>query len=275
MSSVKGNSGHLEAASGVASLIKTLLMIKYNTIPMQASFNSLNPAILPLEPDRPVIPTSSQKWNARSRVACINNYGASGSNATMIVCPPTPETLNSSYSQHRFTENRSLHKSPIFISANSAASLTANCVALQAQITKLSAEYESKGLLANLAQELATKQNRALPHVLATTAAALSELDDKFGAVANEPSAQMLQMSRKAKPVVLVFSGQVNDAVDLNQNLYEHPIIFRSYLDQCDTILRSFGLIGLYPEIFQTTPVSDIVALQSMIFSLQYSCSKA
>lgn len=272
MSSVKGNIGHLEAASGVASLIKTLLMIKYNTIPRQASFESLNPAIPPLEPDRLVIPSITHKWTARSKVACINNYGASGSNATMIVCPP-PSPIN--YSPHRITENTSFEKYPIFISANSVASLTANCVALQSQLARLSADCESRGLLANLAYNLAKKQNRALPHALATTAATLSELDDQFSAIAKGTSAKVLQIPPNAKPVVLVFGGQVNDAVGLSQDLYERSILFRSYLDQCDTILRSFGLKGLYPEIFQTTPVSDIVALQSMVFSVQYSSSKA
>lgn len=272
MSSVKGNIGHLEAASGVASLIKTLLMIKHNTIPMQASFDTLNPSIPPLEPDRLVIPNSTRKWNARSKVACINNYGASGSNASMIVCPPPSIT---SYSPHRFAENSSLEKYPVFISASSAASLTANCVALRAHSAKLSAECESRGLLANLTQNLATKQNRDLPHALVTTAATLSEFDDQLRAVAEASSTQVLQIPPKAKPVVLVFGGQVNDAVGLSQDLHERSILLRSYLDRCDTILRSFGLKGLYPEIFQTTPVSDIVALQSMVFSLQYSCSKA
>lgn len=69
VSSVKGNTGHLEAASGIASLIKTLLMIKHNTIPVQASFNSLNPAIPALEPDHLAIPTRTQPWDAKLKVA--------------------------------------------------------------------------------------------------------------------------------------------------------------------------------------------------------------
>ena len=239
---------------------------------MQASFESLNPAISPLEPDRLVIPNITHKWTARSKVACINNYGASGSNATMIVCPP-PFPIH--YSPHRITENVSLERYPIFVSANSVASLSANCVALQLQLARLSQDCESRGLLANFAHNLATKQNRALPHALATTAATLSELDNRFCAVTNGTFAQVLQIPPTTKPVVLVFGGQVNDAVGLSQDLYERSILFRSYLDQCDIILRSFGLKGLYPEIFQTTPVSDIDALQSIVFSVQYASSKA
>ena len=272
MSSVKGNIGHLEAASGVASLIKTLLMIKHNTIPVQASFNSLNPAIPALEPDHLAIPTRTQPWDAKLKVACINNYGASGSNATMIVCEPPPELCSR---QGQLAEIGWLPKYPVFISANSGLSLMANCAAIQAQCTKLSNEYESRELLASLAYNLSVKQNRSLQYVFATSAASIPELDGELIAASNGTSSQVSQTEQKAKPVILVFGGQVNNAVGLSKELYDNSLLLRSYLDQCDVILRSFGLKGLFPEIFQTSPVSDIVGLQSMVFSLQYSCSKA
>ena len=269
---MKGNIGHLEAASGVASLIKTLLMIKYGTIPVQASFDTLNPSIPPLEPDRVVIPVSTQKWNADFKAACINNYGASGSNATMIVCEPPAELL-----KHRsqVTELSWLPKYPIYISANSDTSLAAYCSALRAKALQMPPEIDSKEILASMAYNLAIKQNRALPKALTFAASSLSELNAQLLAGSTEGGAQELDVPAKAKPVVLMFGGQVNDAVGLSKDLYDNSLLLRQYLDQCDVILRSFGLSGLYPEIFQTTPVSDIVALQSMVFSLQYSCSKA
>src|SRR5204862_5251692 len=42
VSSVKGNIGHLEGASGVAALIKAILQIEYRTACVQASFKHLN-----------------------------------------------------------------------------------------------------------------------------------------------------------------------------------------------------------------------------------------
>ena len=269
---MKGNIGHLEAASGVASLIKTLLMIKYGTIPVQASFNTLNPSIPPLEPDRVAIPVTTQKWTADFKAACINNYGASGSNATMIICePPADHTKNRS----QITELAWLPKYPIYISANSSTSLAAYCSALRMKALQMPPEIESKEILASMAYNLAVKQNRALPKTLTFAASSLSEFNAQLLAESTEGSAQELDVPAKAKPVVLVFGGQVNDAVGLSKDLYDNSLLLRQYLDQCNVILCSFGLSGLYPEIFQTTPVSDIVALQSMVFSLQYSCSKA
>ncbi|KIW97599.1 uncharacterized protein Z519_01183 [Cladophialophora bantiana CBS 173.52] len=63
VSSLKGNIGHLEGASGVASLIKVCLMMRHGQIPIQANFRKLNPKITPLEVDHVEIPTKTQKWS--------------------------------------------------------------------------------------------------------------------------------------------------------------------------------------------------------------------
>lgn len=54
--SIEGNVGHCEAASGVASLIKTVLMIENKTIPPLANHESLNPKIPALETSKMTIP---------------------------------------------------------------------------------------------------------------------------------------------------------------------------------------------------------------------------
>ncbi|KAE8413126.1 thiolase-like protein [Aspergillus pseudocaelatus] len=87
---VKPNVGHLEPASGVVSLIKVLLMMKYGKIPGQAQFQTLNPSIPALEPDLMTIPTSLRDWCDDSRLAVVNNFGASGNNAAAVVAPPPP-----------------------------------------------------------------------------------------------------------------------------------------------------------------------------------------
>ena len=85
LSSVKGQVGHTEFASGVVSLLKILLMINKGSIPPQASFTSINPALKAIPEDRIEIPTRLKPWTVGFRAALINNYGASGSNASMVV----------------------------------------------------------------------------------------------------------------------------------------------------------------------------------------------
>ncbi len=265
VTSVKGNIGHLEGASGAASLIKTLLMMQHKTIPVQANFSKLNPKIPALEPDRMAIPVATQNWDADFQVACINNYGAAGSNAAMIVC--SGPSTSSAYS---LQEKQAISKCPIFISANSPASLSAYCGALQKQCVQLSTD----SLLADLAFNLADKQNRTFSHVFTSTAASLGELREQLSAGTSGSSNFQLQIDASPKAVVLVFGGQVSNTVGLSKDIYDGSALLQSHLDRCDSILHSLGLGGLYPDIFQTSPVEDVVQLHSMLFSLQYSCAQ-
>jgi acyl carrier protein len=49
LSSVKPHIGHLDAASGIASLIKTVLFLYNKTIPHTLNFEEINPLILPYQ----------------------------------------------------------------------------------------------------------------------------------------------------------------------------------------------------------------------------------
>ena len=71
--SVKGHIGHTECTSGVAALIKILLMMHAGKIPPQASFTKLNPALHATAMDRMEISTTLKDWNSDFRAALINN----------------------------------------------------------------------------------------------------------------------------------------------------------------------------------------------------------
>ena len=83
--SVKANIGHLENASGMASLAKVLGCLEHDEIPGQLHFKNLNPRIS-LAGTRIVIPTKVQQWpHAPKRFAGISSFGFGGTNAHMIV----------------------------------------------------------------------------------------------------------------------------------------------------------------------------------------------
>ncbi|KAG2174713.1 hypothetical protein INT43_005771, partial [Umbelopsis isabellina] len=83
--SVKANIGHAETASGAAAAIKVLLMLQHKKIPPQVGFQRLNPKIPPIEPDNIVISKTCQDWKPSKLVASVNNYGAAGSNASVLI----------------------------------------------------------------------------------------------------------------------------------------------------------------------------------------------
>ncbi|KAK3605253.1 hypothetical protein CHS0354_037653 [Potamilus streckersoni] len=87
--SVKSNIGHLESASGVAGLIKIILMMKNETIVpslhvKQEGLNVRNN----LAKNRLIVPTEPMAWpllDGRAKMACVNNFGFGGTNAHAIV----------------------------------------------------------------------------------------------------------------------------------------------------------------------------------------------
>lgn len=96
--SAKTNFGHLEAAAGVAGLVKVVLSMRHGLIPPHLHFSEWNPHI-PLEGAPVVIPTKPTPWpdkpwpdNGASRLAGVSSFGMSGTNAHLILeqAPPQP-----------------------------------------------------------------------------------------------------------------------------------------------------------------------------------------
>eukprot|EP01047_Picozoa_sp_COSAG01_P024483 COSAG01_NODE_1514_length_10054_cov_14.063586_2_plen_821_part_00 len=81
---VKPNIGHLEAAAGIASLIKTTLAVQHGRIPASLHAGSINPrcALQGLQ-----FPTQVAAWSdaVSPRVAGVNSFGSSGTSAHVVV----------------------------------------------------------------------------------------------------------------------------------------------------------------------------------------------
>ena len=85
MGSVKSNIGHLEAASGLASVIKVALALENESIPPSINFEKPNPAI-PLDQWNLKIPTKLEPWPSHQiKRASLSNFGYGGTNAHVIM----------------------------------------------------------------------------------------------------------------------------------------------------------------------------------------------
>ncbi len=91
--SVKTNIGHLEAAAGIAALIKVALMHEHATIAPHLHFRTPNPRAA--WPERSVrVATQLEPWTVPTgkRIAGVSSFGFSGTNAHIVVeQPPTPQ----------------------------------------------------------------------------------------------------------------------------------------------------------------------------------------
>ncbi|KAK7724332.1 Type I Iterative PKS [Diaporthe eres] len=260
LSSVKGLVGHLEGTSGVVAMIKLLLMLHVGLVPPQASFKAINPAIGAMPADNMVIPTNSQPWDAEFRLALINNYGASGSNASMVLAQPP--NLRAAQMNTMPTEV----KYPFWLSAHDNDSLSRRAKLLRNYVSRVRGRHS----LANLSYNVARQSNRALDKRVVLSAGSLDELDQNLASLGTGES-----WPTGDKSVVLCFGGQVSTFVGLDRQLYENTAILKSHIDSVDVIARSLGVESIFPSIFERHPLQDTLQLQVALFAVQYASAQS
>ncbi|KIK52832.1 polyketide synthase [Collybiopsis luxurians FD-317 M1] len=262
ITSVKGNLGHLEAASGAASLAKLLLMLKHRLIPPQISFSQLNPLIEPLEKDNTVISQALIPWKPShegySRVAFLNNYGASGSNAALILeeeIQPTPPAFS--------------HPLVFTMSAKDEFALQA----LRSKYIEWLLSRDSKDIpLSHIAYSM-TARRQIYSYRLAVVASERTQL------LENLRKATVVSSSTRPNPkVVFVFSGQGGQYLGMGSALYGISPMFRQHIDECNSILISMGFSGIVSVIkgdpASRTRPAEIEIYQTAIFSLEYALAR-
>ncbi|KAI1195589.1 BcPKS19, polyketide synthase [Nemania serpens] len=260
--SVKGNIGHTEATAGIAGLIKVLLMMRHGKIPKQASHNLLNPKIIPFHHDQMAIPKATLPWNPPTRLACVNSYGAAGSNSAVMVREKPLSGARAAPTQ--------LSKYPVILSAASAHSLSMLGKKLLDWLNK--GETGADGSLGSLAFNLADRANHTLSYISATSVSSIQELKSTLEAASIGSG---IIAADAPKPVVLVFGGQESDFIGLSEGVDASSKVFRKHLDHCDQILVSGGLESLYPAIFRQEPIENLVTLHSALFAVQYASAMA
>ncbi len=267
--SVKGHIGHTECASGVVALVKILLMIQEGVILPQASFQALNHHIKASPSDMMEVVTHLKDWNSDFRAALINNFGASGSIASMVVTQPVP---------HEGAGSSLIHsaniKHPFWICGFNERSLREYCAKLK-NLVRSKIISAKKISVANLAFNVYRQSNRSLPQGLIFGCSSVSDLESKLTAFIDGDKSLAVTAKKSPRPVILCFGGQTSTFVGLDRNVYNGVSLLRSHLDQCHAILESLGLSGIHPDIFQRTPIEDPVKLQTMLFATQYSCARS
>ncbi|MGW5054162.1 beta-ketoacyl synthase N-terminal-like domain-containing protein [Actinokineospora sp. NPDC004072] len=176
LGSVKTNIGHLDAAAGIAGLIKAILAVRHGQIPPSLHFTAPHPDV-DLGPF--TVPTKLTAWPAGRRVAGVSAFGVGGTNAHVLVRQSEEDTPGPCPDQ-RWT---------LPVSARDPIALRAALVRLRDHI----AEHAPR--LADVAYTLAVGR-RAFPcrvEVACTQATVLAALDAAIASpvlVAGEPVVQ-------------------------------------------------------------------------------------
>lgn len=91
VSSVKANCGHLEAAAGIAGLLRLVLQLTYGALAPHVRFGDLTPHV-PWD-DIPVrLPDAEHKGAGSPRAGGVSSFGFTGTNAHVVCRATTPTT---------------------------------------------------------------------------------------------------------------------------------------------------------------------------------------
>ncbi|MBA4018630.1 MAG: hypothetical protein C0483_15805 [Pirellula sp.] len=270
MASVKGNIGHLETASGAASLIKVLLMMQHGQIPPQRNFKELNPNIqangLSLK-----IPTELTPWDIgdRPRIAGISGFGFGGTNAHAVVEAWPVRVNDAKPSFERPTQLAVL-------SANSAEALK-TLAGLHADHLARHPELPITDVCHTLTVGRAHLGERFA--VVAETTPKLVEQLQQFATTGKLAGAAIGTARRGVRPKIgYLFTGQGSQYFGMGRGLYETQPVFRRALDDCDQILRPLLQRPLTSVLYDVTVepsmIDQTAYTQPALFSIEYATAR-
>ncbi|WP_152220902.1 type I polyketide synthase [Pseudomonas sp. SCB32] len=261
--SVKANIGHLEAAAGMASVIKSLMMLRHGVIPPVAGLEEVNPEIpAQVSLPRSVIPLGSTE---RQRRIAINSFGYGGTNAHVII-GSAPQAAGPD--------------------ANNVSAASVAVLPVSARDGK--ALRERAGQLATL---LESEPATALEDVLYTAGVRRTHLDHRLavsGESREELAAHLRSFAAGEAPeagsegirpfkgdgrIAFVYTGMGPQWWAMGRELLRENALFRQALERADAIFRNISGFSILQEMLREEGASQIKRTefaQPANFMIQY-----
>jgi amino acid adenylation domain-containing protein len=228
--SLKGNIGHLDAASGIAGLIKTVLALKHGQLPPTLHFETANPHI-DFQSTPFYVQTRLEAWprQAGPRRAGVSSFGVGGTNVHVVLeeAPAAPILAETTAGPGERQEAQLLP-----LSARSAAALST----MRARLARHLRDHPEQPL-ADIAHTLQLGR-RAFAHRTFILGRSHGEAAAQLEGP-SEPSALPGPVGDGAPGILFMFPGQGAQQVGMGADLYAREPVFRRHLDECAEILRS------------------------------------
>ena len=235
--SVKTNVGHLEAAAGMAGLIKALLAIRSGEIPRHLHFERPNPRIdweaLPVR-----VTSEATPWPeaARPRRAAVSSFGYSGTNAHVVI--------------EGYPEDREPPRIAVPAPSEFGAGESVQQVDAPRQYRLLPLSGKSEDALRQQAERYraALSDDISLADMAWTAGAGRSHFRYRAGLAFQdraslEEQLEVVRQGAAASPqagkVAFLYTGQGSQWAGMGRELYESEPVFRAVLERCEEVFRA------------------------------------
>lgn len=262
--SVKSNVGHLEPASGMAGLVKTILALKHQALPPSLHFNTPNPHIdfsglnLKVVTEYTDLPTQANK----PLVAGVNSFGFGGANAHALV------------QEYRQTEQLSPSPDsqilpPLFLSARSMSALRAMAGRYaELLINKTAGSYYDIAYAAVYRREQLEK--RLVLQVDDVTQAA--ECLSRFAQGETVEAITIEESLSQPGEVAFIYSGNGAQWIGMGKQLLAESERFAEILEGLDRSIEPLAGFSIITELQAPEEVSrldDTTIAQPLLFAIQ------
>ncbi len=262
--SAKTNIGHLESAAGIAGFMKAVLSLQHGEIP--AHLHCQQPTEHFSWAEQPIsVSTQTMPWpgKAGSRFAGVSSFGASGTNAHVVLQDALCET------QAQSDSTRPVH----FLS------LSAGTHEALEKLACRYADFLGENREMNIADvcHSANTGRTHLPHRLALAVHSVEDVREKLANFSVGNRAHGIRVghvkSAHTPDIAFLFTGQGSQYPGMGRELYDSEPVFRDALNRCDEILsdclqRSI-LSVIYPASHDRPLLNETEYTQPALFALE------
>ena len=258
--SVKSNIGHLDAAAGIAGLIKTVLTLEHRQIPPAINFRAPNPSIDFVRSPF-YVNTALAEWKSEGpRRAGVSSFGVGGTNSHVIL-EEAPEAQASEPSQ--------LPKLLVFSARTPSA--------LDSIVSNFREHLRASPTL-DLADAAFTLQTGRSPLEL-RQAFVCEDRDEALRIL--DPAARPAPSRSEPVPskMVFMFTGQGSQYAGMGADLYRKEPLFKNVVDECleeirphvERDLRGILWVGSCAD---SSTINQTAFAQPLLFIIEYALAR-
>ena len=276
--SAKTNVGHLETASGMVGLLKTVLALKHRAVPASLHFETPNPRIDFSGGNLRVVDRftsldardSSGARPAPPLLMAVNSFGFGGTNAH-VVLQEAPR-MERDEGQSEAGETAWL---PLMLSARSPAALSG-----------LAARYRhalDSGQTWNALAASAAHARQWLPERAVLAPTSMAEANDALAALSSrtgetlQPALVLGTAPGDDARLALVFSGNGSQWVGMGRRLIDEDPVFGAALEEVDVLWRAEGgesLVNVIRAGASAERLSATEHSQPLLFAIQVALTR-